>query len=70
MKVYVEDPRALGTLAEQVGGKGGEGQFRLVLRLQELDKEVEFELPRGIDTTPRQRSELKLVEGVGSISAL
>jgi hypothetical protein len=41
-----------------------------VLRLQELDKEVEFELPRGIDTTPRQRSELKLVEGVGSISAL
>jgi DNA polymerase III subunit alpha len=70
MKVYVEDPRALGALAEQVGGKGGEGQFRLVLRLQELDKEVEFELPRGIDTTPRQRSELKLVEGVGSISAL
>ncbi|ODS04091.1 DNA polymerase III subunit alpha [Methyloceanibacter marginalis] len=70
MKVYVEDPRALGALAEHVGGKGGEGQFRLVLRLQELDKEVEFELPRGIDTTPRQRSELKLVEGVGSISAL
>jgi DNA polymerase III subunit alpha len=70
MKVYVEDPRALGALAEHVGGKGGEGQFRLVLRLQELDKEVEFELPRGIDTTPRQRSELELVEGVGSISAL
>jgi DNA polymerase-3 subunit alpha len=70
MKIYVEDPRALGALAEHVGGKGGEGQFRLVLRLQELDKEVEFELPRGIDTTPRQRSELKLVEGVGSISAL
>ncbi len=70
MKVYVEDPRALGALAERVGGKGGEGQFRLVLRLQELDKEIEFELPRGIDTTPRQRSELKLVDGVGSISAL
>jgi DNA polymerase-3 subunit alpha len=70
MKVYVEDTRALAPLAEQVGGKGGDGQFRLVLRLDELAKEVEFELPRGIDTTPRQRSELKLVAGVASISAL
>ena len=70
MKVYVEDPRALGPLAEQVGRKGGEGQFRLVLRLEELSKEVEFVLPQGIDTTPRQRSELKLMDGVGSISAL
>lgn len=70
MKVYVEDPRALAFLAEQVGGKKGEGKFRLVLRLEELDKEVEFDLPQGIDTTPRQRSELKLVEGVASISAL
>ena len=32
--------------------------------------EVEFELPRGVDATPRQRSELKMVEGVISISAL
>jgi DNA polymerase-3 subunit alpha len=70
MKVYVEDTRALAPLAEQVGAKGGEGQFRLVLRLDDLSKEVEFVLPQGIDTTPRQRSELKLVEGVASISAL
>ncbi len=70
MKVYVEDTRALAPLAEQVGGQGGEGAFHLVLRLDDLSKEVEFVLPQGIDTTPRQRSELKLVEGVASISAL
>ena len=70
IRVYVEDPKALAPLAEQLGAKGGEGQFRIVLRLEEMAKEVEFELPQGIDTTPRQRSELKLVEGVGSISAL
>jgi DNA polymerase-3 subunit alpha len=70
MRVYVEDPRALAPLAEQLGAKSGDGQFQLVLRLDELAKEVEFELPQGIDTTPRQRSELKLVEGVASISAL
>ena len=33
MKIYVEDTRALAALAEQVGGEGGKGQFRLVLRL-------------------------------------
>jgi len=70
MKVYVEDTRALAPLAKQVGDKGGDGPFHLVLRLDDLAKEVEFDLPQGIDTTPRQRSELKLVEGVASISAL
>jgi DNA polymerase-3 subunit alpha len=68
MKIYVEDARALPALAEQVGEGGGQGQFRLVLRLG--DREVEFVLPQGIDATPKQRSALKLVEGVASISAL
>ena len=70
MKIYVEDTRALAALAEQVGGEGGRGQFRLVLRLGDLSKEVEFVLPQGIDATPKQRSALKLVEGVAAISAL
>jgi DNA polymerase III subunit alpha len=69
MKVYVEDTRALAPLAEQVGPGGGQGQFRLVLRLDD-SREVEFVLPQGIDATPKQRSALKLVEGVAAISAL
>jgi DNA polymerase-3 subunit alpha len=70
MKIYVEDVRALAPLAEQVGSGGGQGQFRLVLRLPDLPQEVEFVLPQGIDATPKQRSALKLVEGVAAISAL
>jgi DNA polymerase-3 subunit alpha len=70
MKVYVEDTRALAPLAEQVGAGGGQGQFRLVLRLDDLSREVEFVLPQGIDATPKQRSALKLVDGVAAISAL
>ena len=69
MKIYLDDTRALAPLAEQVGGGGGQGQFRLVLRLDDT-REVEFVLPQGIDATPKQRSALKLVEGVSSISAL
>ncbi|HEV7464251.1 MAG TPA: DNA polymerase III subunit alpha [Methyloceanibacter sp.] len=69
MKVYVEDTRALAPLAEQVGPGGGQGQFRLVLRLDD-SREVEFVLPQGIDATPKQRSALKLVGGVAAISAL
>jgi DNA polymerase-3 subunit alpha len=70
MKIYVEDIRALAPLAAQVGSGGGEGQFRLVLRLDDLASEVEFVLPQGIDSTPKQRSALKLVTGVAAISAL
>ncbi len=69
MKIYLDDTRALKPLAEQVGGGGGQGQFRLVLRLDDTS-EVEFVLPQGIDATPKQRSALKLVEGVAAISAL
>ena len=68
MKVTVDDPCALAQLAEQIGGKRGQGALRLVLCVD--GKEVEFDLPQGIDSTPRQRSELKLVEGVAAISAL
>jgi DNA polymerase-3 subunit alpha len=70
MKIYVEDIRALASVAEQVGPGGGRGQFRLVLRLDDLSREVEFLLPQGIDSTPKQRSALKLVAGVAAISAL
>jgi DNA polymerase-3 subunit alpha len=70
MKVYLDDTRALAPLVEQVGGGGGQGQFRLVLRLDDLAREVEFVLPQGIDATPKQRSAIRLLKGISSISAL
>jgi len=70
IKVYVKDVSALAALAQQVGNNGGQGQFRLVLKLDDVSREVEFVLPKGIDATPKQRSALKLVEGVAAISAL
>ena len=70
MKIYLEGTRALDSLAEQVGTRGGQGELRLVLRLNDVAREVEFVLPQGIDATPKQRSALTLVEGVAAVSAL
>jgi DNA polymerase-3 subunit alpha len=70
MKIYLEGTSALDSLAEQVGTRGGQGEFRLVLRLDDVAREVEFVLPQGIDATPKQRSALTLVEGVAAVSAL
>lgn len=70
LKVILEGTTALPSLAEQVGAKGGQGELRLVLRLGDVAREVEFVLPQGIDATPKQRSALKLVAGVASVSAL
>jgi DNA polymerase-3 subunit alpha len=70
IKIYLEDTRALDSIAEQVGGRSGQGELRLVLRLDDAGREVEFVLPQGIDATPKQRIALKLVDGVAAVSAL
>jgi DNA polymerase-3 subunit alpha len=70
VKIYLDGTSALDSIVEQVGGKGGQGELRLVLRLDDASREVEFVLPQGIDATPKQRSALKLVHGVAAVSAL
>jgi DNA polymerase-3 subunit alpha len=70
MKIYLDGTAGLRPLAEQVGAQCGQGQLRLVLRLDDLSREVEFLLPQGIDATPKQRSAVKLVKGVGAVSVL
>ena len=70
IRIVLEETRALQSVAEQLGTRGGQGELRLVLRLDSPAREVEFVLPQGIDATPRQESELKLVEGVVAVSPL
>jgi len=68
--IYLDETQALRSVAEQLGTKGGQGELRLVLRLDDPAREVEFVLPQGIDATPKQRSALSLVEGVAAVSPL
>jgi DNA polymerase III subunit alpha len=70
IRIYLEATRALGSVAEELGTKGGQGELRLVLRLDDPAREVEFVLPQGIDATPKQRSALEHVEGVAAVNPL
>jgi DNA polymerase-3 subunit alpha len=70
IKITLDGAEALPSLAEQMGPKKGRGELRLVLRLDDVSREVEFVLPQGIDATPRQRSALKMLEGVAAVHAL
>jgi DNA polymerase-3 subunit alpha len=68
MSVTVDDPKALTELAALIGGEGGQGRLQLRLRVE--GKEVEFDLPQGVNSTPRQRSTLMLLDGVREVTAL
>ena len=57
MKIYVEDARALAALAEQVGGGGGQGQFRLVLRLEDRGGRVRAAAGHRRDAQAAERAE-------------
>ena len=43
---------------------GGNGRLRLVLRLENMDKDVVISIERGLDTSPRQASALRVLPGV------
>ena len=64
----VDDPNALTELAAVIGGEGGQGRLQLRLRVE--GKEVEFDLPQGVNSTPRQRNTLMLLDGVREVTAL
>jgi DNA polymerase-3 subunit alpha len=68
MSVTVDDPNALTELAAVIGGEGGQGRLQLRLRVE--GKEVEFDLPQGVNSTPRQRNTLMLLDGVREVTAL
>ena len=52
------------------GDHCGVDQQGAAIGLRVDDREVEFDVSRGVDATPKQRSALKLVEGIAAVSAL
>ncbi|MFD0987259.1 DNA polymerase III subunit alpha [Methyloligella solikamskensis] len=73
LKVVVDGPEALSALAEELSRQNGAGKrstLRVVVRLDDLGREVEFELGQGINATPKRKSALSILDGVTEVEAL
>ncbi|ODA68497.1 DNA polymerase III subunit alpha [Methyloligella halotolerans] len=74
LKVVVDGAGGLSALAEELSqaqnGTGKRSTLRIVVRLDDLDREVEFELGQGINATPRRKSALAIIDGVSEVEAL
>ena len=66
LKVVVEDPGSLEMLAGQLSDDG-DGKVWIVLRLADLDREVEIELPGTFDTSPSEAGALRQLAGISSV---
>ena len=69
VQLIVNKPEALAEIAQRVS-KGGNGKLRLVLRLDTMDKDVMLPIQQGIDTSPTQISELKVIPGVCELTEI
>ncbi|MGI9382156.1 MAG: DNA polymerase III subunit alpha [Methyloligellaceae bacterium] len=69
LKVIVRDPASLGLFAKRLSADG-QGTLRLILRLDDMDREVEFKLPGSYDTSPAQASAFGAIDGVVKVEAL
>ena len=66
LQVIVEDPKSLGALAESLSGDG-EGKIWIVLRLGDLERDVEFEIPGTFDTSPTEAGALREMAGIAAV---
>lgn len=69
IQLTIVKPTAFPDIAERLA-LGGNGKLRLVLRLENMDKDVIVSIPRGIDTSPRQTSEMKVLPGVSDLKEI
>ena len=69
LRVVVADVATLDDVRARLSPQG-EGTLRLVLRLPELERDVEFTLPGGFDTSPAQAGILRATAGVAAVEAL
>jgi DNA polymerase-3 subunit alpha len=66
LRVIVENTDALRDLPERMP-PDGKGEIRFVLRLADIGREVELELPGRYDVSPRGRGALSVVGGVAAV---
>ena len=69
VQLIVNKPEALTEIAQRVS-RGGHGKLRLILRLDNMGKDVFLPTMQGIDTSPAQINELKVLPGVCELTEI
>jgi DNA polymerase-3 subunit alpha len=64
LRIYVDDPKPLPSIAERLKGQSGKGVVSLVFPIEQGQREVELELPGRFAVTPQLRGAIRVVNGV------
>ena len=67
LEIVVEDAGLLETVSKRLSSNG-KGKVWLVLRLGDMERDVEFEIPGGFDTSPSQAGALRHIKGVSEVT--
>jgi DNA polymerase-3 subunit alpha len=69
VQLTIDKATPLAAIAAKLNGAGS-GKTRLVLRLDSLARDVVITIPRGIDPSPRQTGELRVLPGVRDLKEI
>jgi DNA polymerase-3 subunit alpha len=67
LEIVMEDPDRLDVLSQRLSSRG-EGKVWLVLRLGDVDREVEFAIPGGFDTSPSEAGAIRHIKGIAQVT--
>ncbi len=63
----MEDAGRLDVLSKRLSSDG-EGKVWLVLRLDDVDREVEFAIPGSFDTSPSEAGAIRHIKGIAQVT--
>jgi len=67
LEIVMEDPDRLDVLSRRLSSEG-DGKVWLVLRLGDVDREVEFAIPGGYDTSPTEAGAIRHIKGIAQVT--
>jgi DNA polymerase-3 subunit alpha len=67
LRIFIDDPKPLPSIAERLKKQNGKGLVTLVFPVERGEREVELELPGRYAVTPALKGAIKIVQGVREV---
>ena len=67
LRIFIDDPKPLGSISERLKGQAGKGLVSLIFPVEKGEREVELELPGRYAVTPALKGALRVVNGVREV---